>query len=146
MDYVIRKMQEKDRVEILDMMQEFYSSDAVYTNGSLDIFEKDIDHCINDCPFLEGYVFAANDKILGYAMIAKSFSTEFGKVCIWLEDLYLKKQYRGLGIIPRFISFIEAHHQECIFKLEVENDNEHAVHVYKKYGFEDLPYVEMIKR
>ena len=34
----------------------------------------------------------------GYGMAAKSFSTEYGRQCIWLEDIYIKAEYRGLGI------------------------------------------------
>ena len=32
-----------------------------------------------------------------------------------------------------------------ILRLEVEAENEHAVHVYRKSGFEVLPYMEMKK-
>lgn len=145
MTITIRQFQTYDKQEIISMMEEFYSSDAVSTNGSKDIFETDFENCINDCPFLEGYVFNTSSEVVGYAMIAKSFSTEFGKKCIWLEDLYLKKEYRGLGIIPNFIEFIESLYPDTILKLEVEAENEHAVHVYKKRGFKELPYQEMIK-
>jgi ribosomal protein S18 acetylase RimI-like enzyme len=30
-----------------------------------------------------------------------------------------------------------------LFRLEVEEENEGAVHVYKKCGFDILPYMEM---
>lgn len=145
MDFVIRKFFKEDKKEILAMMQEFYSSDAVSTNGSLEIFSNDFDTCISSSPFLEGYIFIREDKILGYGMIAKSFSTEFGKPCLWLEDLYLKKEYRGLGIIPKFIRQIEAKNPNTILRLEVEEENSHAVHVYNKCGFEKLPYTELKK-
>ena len=86
------------------------------------------------------------DYILGYGMIAKSFSTEFGKPCIWFEDLYLKQEFRGKGIIPKFMQFIENTHRDAVFRLEVEQENAHACYIYKKLGFEKLPYSEMIKR
>ncbi len=145
MTLTIRPFQTNDKQEIISMMEEFYSSDAVSTNGSKDIFETDFENCINDCPFLEGYIFNTSSEIVGYAMIAKSFSTEFGKKCIWFEDLYLKKEYRGLGIIPQFIEFIESRYPNTILKLKVEAENKHAVHVFKKRGFKELPYQEMIK-
>ncbi len=145
MDFVIRKFFKEDKKEVLDMMQEFYSSDAVSTNGSLEIFSNDFDTCISSSPFLEGYIFIREDKILGYGMIAKSFSTEFGKPCLWLEDLYLKKEYRGLGIIPEFIRKVESENPNTILRLEVEEENSHAVHVYNKCGFEKLPYAELKK-
>lgn len=143
MNFEIRKMRIDDRDEIISMMKIFYSSDAVFTNGSDEIFENDFLNCINETPYLEGYVFYSDNKVLGYAMIAKSFSTEFGKSCLWFEDLYVKSEYRGNGIVPKFVEYIKQKYPESIFRLEVERENTHAVHVYKKKGFKELPYVEM---
>lgn len=145
MQFNIRKFELKDKAEVLSMMEVFYSSEAVFTNGSKEIFEKDFELSLNENPYVEGYVFTSNDEILGYAMFAKSFSTEFGKPCVWLEDLYLKPENRGHGIIPYFISQLEEKYSDCIFRLEVEDENAHAVHVYEKSGFSRLPYVEMKK-
>lgn len=140
-----RKMNNIDKAEVLSMMKTFYSSDAVATNGSNEIFENDFQNCINNSPYLEGYVFIKDNEITGYAMLAKSFSTEFGKPTIWFEDLYLKSEFRGFKIIPNFIKYIENLYPNVIFKLEVEDYNEHAIHVYKKMGFKKLPYIEMQK-
>ncbi len=145
MELKIRKITQSDKETILKMMSEFYSSPAVFTNGSEGIFNSDIDECISDSPYLEGYVFEDNGGILGYAMLAKSFSTEFGKKCIWIEDLYLTKDARGKGIGTKFFEFIENEYKDCIFRLEVEEENEVAVKLYKKQGFEVLPYMEMKK-
>lgn len=146
MDYLIRNIENSDFDEVFQMMKTFYNSPAVFTNGSDEIFKADINACLDkDCPFLEGFVFTLNNKILGYVMIAKSFSTEFGKSCIWIEDLYIKPQYRGNGISPEFIKFIENNYKNSIFRLEAEEENLHAVHVYKKAGFSKLPYIEMVK-
>lgn len=144
-NFSIRKIKNDDKTEILDMMKVFYSSDAVFTNGSDEIFEKDFETCINNSPYLEGYVFYNEKEIQGYAMIAKSFSTEFGKNCYWIEDLYIKPEYRGLGIGTEFFTYIENLYPDVIFRLEVEEENKRAVHVYKKCGFTTLPYTEMKK-
>ncbi len=143
MEFKIRKFEIQDKKEILSMMEEFYNSDAVSTNGSKEIFETDFEKCLIDFPYLDGYVFCKDNIILGYSMIAKSFSTEFGKLCLWAEDLYVKKEYRGNGIIPKFIDYIKSIYPDSLIKLEVELENSHAVHVYKKCGFDELPYKEM---
>lgn len=145
MDFKIRKIKESDRAEILSMMEKFYSSDVVFTNGGKEIFEEDFSHCIDENPYLEGFVFECDEKILGYSMVSKSFSTEFGKVCIWFEDLYLKPEFRGFGIIPKFMKFIEAKYPKAVLRLEAEKENAHAVRVYEKSGFKTLPYVEFYK-
>lgn len=139
----IRKITEKDRSTVLSMMDEFYSSPAVSTNGSDKIFNADINACLEDSPYLEGYVFDLEGTLQGYAMLAKSFSTEYGKRCIWIEDLYILKEYRGKGIGSRFIAFVKERYPDSLLRLEVEEENEAAVHTYKKAGFDFFPYLEM---
>lgn len=145
MEITIRKINTQDKDSILDMMRVFYASPAVYTSGSEEIFENDINACTGDNPYLEGYVMQTSDDIQGYAMVAKSFSTEFGKPCIWLEDLYIKDEYRGLGIGKKFMEFLTGKYTDCIFRLEVEEENKRAIELYEKSGFSVLPYMEMKK-
>ncbi len=145
MNPTIRPITKTDKQAVLSMMEVFYNSPAVFTNGSKEIFEADIDACISDNPFLEGFVIENEGEILGYTMIAKSFSTEFGKQCIWIEDLYIKKDFRGLGLGNKVLKFITEKYTNCIFRLEVEEENEGAVRLYKSHGFDTLPYMEMKK-
>jgi len=145
MNTTIRAMKETDRAQILTMMRVFYASPAVLSNGSEAIFEADFNACIGDSPYLEGYIFENEEEIQGYAMIAKSFSTEFGKPCIWIEDLYVKDAYRGHGIGSRFLNFIEGQYPGAVLRLEVEAENKRALRVYKACGYEELPYMEMKK-
>lgn len=145
MNSTVRMMTADDKATVMEMMRVFYASPAVLSNGSDKIFSNDIDYCINDSPYLEGYVFENSEEIQGYAMVAKSFSTEFGKPCIWIEDLYLQDKYRGLGIGSMFFEFITKKYADCVLRLEVEEDNERAIRVYKKCGFQVLPYMEMKK-
>lgn len=141
----IEKMRAEHKKEVIDMMAIFYASEAVHTNGSAEIFEADFENYIGNSPYIDGFVFTQAEKVLGYAMIAHSFSTEYGKECIWFEDLYLKPEFRGFGIIPKFFNFIETEYKNTIFRLEVEKENLHALHVYKKHKFSALPYHEMVK-
>lgn len=141
----IRKMQSYDREDVIDMMRVFYASDVVSTNGSDEIFENDFENCVNCCPYLEGYVFEFDGGVVGYGMLAKSFSTEFGKPCIWIEDIYIKPGFRHSGIGTAFLSFVQSSYPEALLRLEAEPENENAVAAYKKSGFEVLPYIELYK-
>lgn len=168
-----RKIKRRDRDAVLGMMKDFYSSAAVLSNGSEEIFNNDIDACISENPYLEGFVFvqkcsaeapetddsgddvkdeaaheteAVKEKLLGYAMIAHSFSTEYGMPCIWIEDLYLIKEARGMGLASQFLEFLSEKYADHILRLESENENEHAMEVYKRNGFSRMPYVEMYRK
>ena len=143
MNYTIRLMTREDAQQVIDMMRVFYASPAVLSNGSEEIFQNDVENCVNDSPYLEGYIIEDSQKILGYGMVAKSFSTEFGKPCMWIEDLYLKEEARGLGLGSKFLHFVAEKYPEAILRLEVEEENERAIKTYRKCGFEVLPYMEM---
>jgi GNAT superfamily N-acetyltransferase len=138
-------MTAEDAQTVIDMMRTFYASPAVLSNGSKEIFEADVAECVGDSPYAEGFVFEVEGSLIGYGMLAKSYSTEFGKRCIWIEDLYLLPEYRGLGIGSAFFAFIEERYPNCLLRLEVEEENERARHVYEKNGFDVLPYMEMKK-
>ncbi len=142
----IRAIKQEDKSAVLQMMDVFYHSPAVHTDGSAEIYRSNVENCLNDNPYLEGYVFDDGKVLMGYAMLAKSFSTEFGKPCIWIEDLYITPSFRGMGIGQRFLQFVAQQYPDAVIRLEVEEENELAVYVYKKGGFEALPYLEMIKK
>ena len=131
--------------KVLSIMRAFYASPAVATNGSEEIFRADIDACVSDSPYLEGYVFTDGERIIGYGMVAKSFSTEYGCPCCWIEDIYLQPPYRGKGYAGRFFAFLEEKYPQSLFRLEVEADNLPALRCYYKNGFDTMPYAEMKK-
>ena len=142
---LIRKMKQEDKNTIFNMMKVFYASDAVITNGSDLIFNNDIDTCISDSPYLEGFTFIKDEKIIGYAMIAKSFSTEFGLPCIWLEDLYILEEYRHQGYGTKFFKYLDDNFENLIIRLEVEEYNLKAIDCYKKNNYNFMEYKEMYK-
>ena len=142
----LEAMREEHREEVLAMMRVFYASPAVSTNGSGEIFRADIDACLDgENPYLEGYVLTEDGQLLGYTMLARSFSTEFGKRCVWIEDLYLKPASREQGRGSAALAAIRELHPEALLRLEVERENSRAVHVYRKSGFGELPYLEMLR-
>ena len=143
---MIRLMKEQDKNEVIEMMTVFYASEAVSTNGSREIFESDFNNCINSCPYLEGYVFEENDNICGYAIVAKSFSTEFGKPCIWIEDLYIKEEYRHKKLGSLFFDLLKENYKDTIQRLEVDKHNVFAIKAYKKNNFEEVDYLQFIRK
>lgn len=140
----IRLMTAEDKSAVKEMMRVFYSSPAVLTNGSDEIFENDLEACVSDNPYAEAYVFTEGDNIVGYSMLARSFSTEFGRPCVWIEDLYFNESSRGRGYGSAFFDFLKQKYPQAVFRLEVEDENTRAKAVYTKNGFKELPYQEMI--
>ena len=136
---VIRSMKQEDYNEVLEMMKVFYASPALLSDPSEEVMKRDIEDCL---------VFENNTGvIMGYSMVAHSYSTECGGNCVWVEDIYIKPHYRGKNIAGEFFEHLDnMYGKEAVrFRLEVEEENERAVKAYKKAGFERLGYVQMAK-
>ena len=108
--------------------------------------ERDVEDCLGELPYIEGFVYEDGGTLAGYAMIAKGYTTEYGGLCVWLEDLYIKPEYRRRGLGRAMLSYLEEQYPEAVrFKLEVERENEGAVLAYKRSGYGISPYFEMTK-
>ena len=142
----IRKISENDRAKVASMMKAFYESPAVNSNGSEEIFQNNISTCIEGSPYASGYVFTRDDdSVCGYAMLAHSYSTEFGRPAVWIEDIYIEEDMRGTGLADEFFALVKAEYPKHIHRLEAEHDNYRAIHSYEKNEFEKMPYLEMIR-
>lgn len=59
----IRNMTRADSEEVIKMMRTFYASPAVLSNGSEEIFRSDIENCVGNSPYLEGYIFTEDSQL-----------------------------------------------------------------------------------
>ena len=139
--FSIRKMEERDRESVFAMMRVFYDSPALIIKSPDEVLVRDIDDCLGDLPLIAGYILEWDKATAGYAMVSLSYTTEIGGICVWIEDLYVKPEYRHKGIGTEFFRFLpEAYPQAVRFKLEVEPENETAMALYKKSGYYLLGY------
>ncbi len=130
------------------MMKEFYASPCVLCKASDEVLKRDIEDCMSSLPFVEGFVFENDGKILGYSIVSKSYSTEAGGICVWIEDIFIKPDFRGYGIATKFFHHIENLYRNTAvrMRLEAEASNKKAIEVYKRCGYEELPYVQLVKK
>lgn len=144
---LIREIKIEDREEVFRMMRVFYDSEAVMHTAPDVILYQDIDDCLSDLPFIEGFIFEEEGVLMGYSMVAPSYSTEYGGICIWIEDIYIKPEFRGRGIAKHFFAFLEKRFEgkAVRYKLEVELENESAISVYERVGYHKLQYFVMSK-
>lgn len=143
----ILRFTENDRTSIYNMMRVFYDSPALIHHSSDRVLNKDIDDCLDQSnPFIEGFIFKEDNQVIGYSMVSRNYTTEYGGICIWIEDLYLEEPYRNGGRSLEFFSFLEKQYPEAVrYKLEVEADNERAIAAYRKNGYKISDYHLMTK-
>jgi len=143
----IRKIQKKDYDTILNMMKVFYASDALVVHPPVEVIERTLSCAVEDNGLVEAFVFDTGDALAGYGMVTKSFSTEAGGICIWIEDIYIEPQYRGKGLGGSFLAFVEERYREKAvrLRLEAEPENARAMAAYHKAGFRELAYTQLYK-
>ena len=86
------------------------------------------------------WIVEADGSDAGYLVITVACSLEFGGRFALLDELYIVPEWRGRGLGPDAVAFAATwagEHGMSAVRLEVSEENEHAVHVYRKAGFED---------
>lgn len=141
----VRMMNPADFEPVLAMMKVFYASDALLIHPEESVLRKTLADAMGEDPFVEGFVFESQGQLAGYGMVAKSYSSEAGGHCVWIEDIYILPQFRGKGLGTAFLKFVQEQYPKAArIRLEAEPDNEKAMAVYRAAGFTELGYTQLI--
>ncbi len=89
---------------------------------------------------LSNFLIAEIDnKIVGICSVQLFVSTAEGGYSAWIEDLYIEKKYRKLGIALKILNFIENWSKEKDIKkiqLLCDENNKTAHKLYKKFAMQ----------
>ena len=142
----IRDMVTADKENVMEMVQEFYHSDAVDHEVKQEVLEATLNAAVSEDPVLRGVVLEEDGKIIGYAYLTSYFVTEAGGINLMIEDLFIKNEARGHGYGSQFFKWLFKEYPNVKrYRMEVTEENKGAVSLYKKMGFEFLGYLQMIK-
>lgn len=143
---MIRKINQSDKSIYLQMANDFYHSEAVLHVVDSFNFEKTFEELISSDVYADCYIHESEGRADAYLLTAKTFSQEAGGVCVWIEEIYVLPQARGRGIGTALINKVfDTYGNAARFRLEVEKDNKSAVDLYRRLGFKNLDYLQMIK-
>lgn len=142
---MIRKITESDKAEYVQMVTEFYNSDAVIKPIPRDSIEATFNELMQSDVYAESFIIESDGTVAGYALLAKTFSQEAGGLCIWIEELFIKENFRGKGLGKEFFEFLFKNRPAKRYRLEIEPENEAAVALYLKKGFDFFEYGQMVK-
>ncbi|MFO8078046.1 MAG: GNAT family N-acetyltransferase [Thermoplasmatota archaeon] len=89
-------------------------------------------------------VAVEKDVILGQLMITFEWSDWRNQTIWWVQSVYIKEEYRKKGIFTQLLKEIKKIAEQndiSLFRLYVFNQNDKAIEVYKKLGWEKEPYL-----
>lgn len=97
----------------------------------------------------KGYIFYSDSKIVGYACIAYKGGKEFHYRVMdcdaFLFDFAVVEQFRGNGYGTKILNSIAQMLKGNNLRLAVKTDNDIAISIYEKFGFDFVKKVRFIR-
>ena len=103
----IRKITKNDKPIYTEMAKDFYSSPAVLENIPEGNITNSFDLFLAGTPYGDAFIFEEDGNILGYGVLAYTHSQEAGGRVVWIEEIYVKDEYRGRRFGSEFLEFVK---------------------------------------
>lgn len=129
----------KDSNEILDMMHEFNSFFGYAFNREQT--GRNLDNFLGNAETGRLWIIKSGKHTAGYLVLAFGFSFEHNGRDAFIDELYVKEEFRNSGIGTAAMKFLESEAPKYGVKalhLEVEKGNETGSRLYKKSGFSGI--------
>lgn len=142
---MIREIKSDDKKDFIKMCSDFYNTDGVDHVISVTNMEKTFDTLMSGSDFAKAFIYEKNNNIAGYILLAFTYSNEAGGLVVWLDEIYVKSDFRCQGIASELIDFVIDRYKNnaARFRLEITESNMSAKRLYLSKGFVDLPYRQM---
>jgi len=134
--FEIRHAEKKDVPLIRALIRELAEYERMLDEmvATEELLEK---HLFGENRFVEVVLGYFNDAPVGFALFFHNFSTFVGKPGLYLEDLYVKPEYRGKGFGKLLLTYLAklAVERDCgRYEWAVLDWNEPALKFYKTLG------------
>ena len=139
-DFEIRPATEDDVPTILGLIMELaeYERLAHEVSATAEGLQNSL---FGEHPFAEVVISEYNGNAIGYALFFHNFSTFLAQPGIYLEDLYVKPEYRGNGYGRKLLAYLArlAKDRNCgRLEFAVLNWNKPAIRIYEKANAKPL--------
>lgn len=129
----------------IDLSAEFYNSPAVLHSVPKKVHEATFEELVNGRgAYIEAFFIEPEGNTAGYCIVGKGFSPECGGKVAWIEEIYIKEEFRSQGVGKAVLKEIFERFGAKRYRLEVEPSNLRAAELYKTLGFKKLEYVQFI--
>ncbi|QNU67735.1 GNAT family N-acetyltransferase [Ruminiclostridium herbifermentans] len=142
----IRDFAEHDRQNFINMCTSFYSSGAALNPISQSAMSNTFNEIMNKSPYLRGLIIEYDSFVAGYVNLSFTYSNECNGFVVLIEEIYVEPKFQRKGIGSFALKWVlEEYKSKAVrYRLEVCDSNEHAIKLYKKLGFKNLEYKQMI--
>lgn len=131
---------------VIPMVVDFYHTDAVDHEVPVEIMERSFAAAADPGdPLLRGVLVYRDGEVAGYVYLTFCYSAEVGGRCVFIEEIFLKENFRGLGLGKEIMAWMEQEYPDVRrFRLEVTQVNQQAIRLYEKSGYKYLRYDQMV--
>lgn len=141
-----RDITSADREIVIPMVVDFYHSDAVDHVVPTETLTRAFEAAADPAePLLRGVLVCDGAQVVGYAYLTFCYSAEVGGRCVFIEEIFLKEEFRGKGYGKQIMAWMEQEYPQARrFRLEVTQVNQQAIRLYEKSGYQYLRYDQMV--
>lgn len=143
----IRDITQADKENLKPMVFGLYEEDDIDTHMTDEIFTRNFRQALKGNDSLRIVIFEVDGAPAGYSMIMKQWSGESGGWLLMIDELYVSKDFRGMGIATEYFDWLDSEYSDEVrmYYLETSRDNEGARRLYRKIGFVETSYKSMYK-
>jgi ribosomal protein S18 acetylase RimI-like enzyme len=127
-----------DIEELLPLMGEFYAGERLPYDEAL--LRRALGELWAEPLHGGAWLARADREAVGYGILGCGFSLEYGGRDAFVDELYVRPEWRGMGIGNRLLDAMEARCRDsgiAALHLEVDHDNPHGKRLYARRGFVD---------
>jgi GNAT superfamily N-acetyltransferase len=140
-DFLVRSAKPQDVPALFELIQALaeYEKLSHMVIGNVELLEQ---HLFGDRPYAEAIVAEVEGNVIGLALFFYNYSTFLTQPGIYLEDLFVLPEYRGLGIGKALLLGVGkvAVERGCgRFEWSVLDWNAPSIEFYQRMGAEVLP-------
>jgi len=137
MDIKYRQFKIQDSEVVAELIQDLYREDPSDRPMLPQKIAKTFDSLTRHPELGCIMIFEYENEIVGYSIIINFWSNEFGGNIGFIDELYVKKEFRCKSIGTNFIKYLAENKfgGAVALRLEVTPDNKKARKLYESIGF-----------
>jgi len=139
MEITFRIVLPVDLAELVGMMKEMQADDPWSVPFDESVTAAVTDRLLRDPTLGRVWFIADSGDNIGYIVMAFDYSLEYRGRGAWVDEFFVRKSHRGLGIGTQALEFFAHQARQLgvtVVHLEVNHGNP-AIDLYRRLGYED---------